>query len=146
MIRRRRNRRPLMAEINVVPYIDVMLVLLVIFMVTAPLITTGVKVDLPRVATGPLTGSQTEAVVISIDRAGDYYLDIGEDRGQPTSEEMLYDRLRVVLGYRPGTPVLVRGDAGVNYGRVVRAMSIAQQAGAAEIGLITMPPHDPENP
>ncbi len=139
MIRHRRNRRRLMAEINVVPYIDVMLVLLVIFMVTAPLITTGVRVDLPKVTAGPIPEAATAPAVISIDRSGQYYLDIGEDRAQPASEEMLYDRLRLVLGYRPTTPVLVRGDAAVDYGRVVLAMSIAQQAGATEIGLITLP-------
>ncbi|MCK7576569.1 MAG: protein TolR [Chromatiales bacterium] len=137
---RRRNRRRPMAEINVVPYIDVMLVLLVIFMVTAPLITSGVKVNLPQVKTGAITGSATESVVITVDQFGDYYIDIGSEKNQPASDQVLYDRLRVVLEYQPDTPILVRGDNSVDYGRVVRAMAIAQTAGAPEIGLITVPP------
>ncbi|MGQ9659102.1 MAG: protein TolR [Thermochromatium sp.] len=137
---RRRTRRRLMAEINVVPYIDVMLVLLVIFMVTAPLITSGVKVNLPQVRAGALTGPATESVVITVDQFGDYYIDIGAEKNQPASDQILYDRLRTVLEYRPDTPILVRGDYSVDYGRVVRAMAIAQKAGAPEVGLITVPP------
>ena len=137
---RSRNRRRLMAEINVVPYIDVMLVLLVIFMVTAPLITTGVKVNLPKARTGGITGPTTESVVISVDQSGDYYIDIGKEKNQPASDQILYERIRVVLDYKPETPILVRADNSVDYGRVVRAMAIAQKAGAPEVGLITLPP------
>lgn len=137
---RRRNRRRLMAEINVVPYIDVMLVLLVIFMVTAPLITTGVKVSLPQEAAGGIPGPATESVVITVDQFGDYYLDIGKDKNLPASEQSLFDRIRVVLEYKPETPILVRADQRVDYGRVVRAMVVAQAAGAPEVGLITVPP------
>jgi TolR protein len=129
-----------MAEINVVPYIDVMLVLLVIFMVTAPLITSGVKVNLPQVRAGAIAGPTTESVVITVDQFGDYNLDLGAKKDQPASDQILYDRLRVALEYRPDTPVLVRGDHRVDYGRVVRAMAIAQKAGAPEVGLITAPP------
>jgi biopolymer transport protein TolR len=137
---RSRNRRRLMAEINVVPYIDVMLVLLVIFMVTAPLMTTGVKVSLPQVKTGGMTGPSTESVVITVDQFGDYYIDVGKEKNQPASDQILFDRIRVVLDYKPETPVLVRADNSVDYGRVVRAMAIAQKAGAPEVGLITVPP------
>lgn len=136
----RRTRRRLMAEINVVPYIDVMLVLLVIFMVTAPLITSGVKVNLPQVKAGGITGPATESVVITVDQAGAYYLDIGAEKDQPVTDKVLFDRLRVVLDYQSDTPILVRADNHVDYGRVVRAMAIAQKAGAPEVGLITVPP------
>ena len=136
----RRNRRRLMAEINVVPYIDVMLVLLVIFMVTAPLITSGVKVNLPQEKAGALASPTVESVVISVDQFGDYYIDVGQDKHLPASEQMLFDRLRVVLDYKRDTPILVKADNRVDYGKVVRAMVIAQAAGAPEVGLITVPP------
>lgn len=141
---RSRNRRRLMAEINVVPYIDVMLVLLVIFMVTAPLITTGVKVNLPQEKAGGIASPTTESVVITVDQFGDYYVDVGKEKNQPASDQILFDRVRTVLQYRPGTPILVRADNRVDYGRVVRAMVIAQTAGAPEVGLITVPPERSE--
>ncbi|RKT45206.1 protein TolR [Thiocapsa rosea] len=137
--RSRQRRRP-MAEINVVPYIDVMLVLLVIFMVTAPLITQGVKVALPQETAGPVSNTPAESVVITVDQFGDFYIDVGTDKGVPASDEILTNRIRVVLEYRPETPVLIRADLGVEYGRVVRAMVRAQKAGAREVGLIVVPP------
>ena len=137
--RRHARRRP-MSEINVVPYIDVMLVLLVIFMVTAPLITQGVKVNLPRERAGAVAAPTTESVVITVDQFGDYYIDVGEDKRQPASDQILYDRIHTVLQYKRDTPVLVRADNQVDYGRVVRAMVVAQAAGAPEVGLITAPP------
>ncbi|MCG6897935.1 MAG: protein TolR [Thiocapsa sp.] len=137
---RTRQRRRLMAEINVVPYIDVMLVLLVIFMVTAPLITQGVKVALPQERAGGIPSPTTESVVITVDEFGDYYIDVGEDKNAPASEQILLERIGVVLEYKPGTPILVRADHRVDYGRVIRAMVIAQAAGAPEIGLVTVPP------
>jgi biopolymer transport protein TolR len=133
-----------MSEINVVPYIDVMLVLLVIFMVTAPLMTQGVKVALPQERAGGIPTPTTDSVVISVDEFGDYYIDVGKDKGSPASEQILYDRVRVVLEYRPETPVLVRADYRVDYGRVVRAMVIAQAAGARDVGLVTAPPESSE--
>ncbi|NEX19580.1 protein TolR [Thiorhodococcus mannitoliphagus] len=141
---RSRNRRRLMAEINVVPYIDVMLVLLVIFMVTAPLITTGIKVNLPQEKAGGIASPTTESVVITVDQFGDYYIDVGKEKNQPASEQILFERVRTVLEYRPETPILVRADNRVDYGRVVRAMVIAQAAGAPEVGLITVPPERAE--
>lgn len=130
-----------MAEINVVPYIDVMLVLLVIFMVTAPLVTQGVKVTLPQEAAAALTAPVTDSIVITVDQFGDYYIDVGEDRDQPVkTDQILFERVRTILGHRAETPVLLRADQAVDYGRVVRAMVIAQAAGAPEVGLITEPP------
>jgi biopolymer transport protein TolR len=143
MKRSRIRNRP-MSEINVVPYIDVMLVLLVIFMVTAPLITEGVKVSLPQAQAKPLPGDGDEPVVIHVDQFGDLYADIGEDKNAPVEEADLLKRLSTVLQYKPGTPVMVRGDGRVDYGRVIRAMVIAQAAGASEVGLITEPP--PQSP
>ncbi|MBK1644436.1 protein TolR [Thiocapsa imhoffii] len=139
----RQRRRP-MSEINVVPYIDVMLVLLVIFMVTAPLITQGVKVALPQERAGGIPSPTTDAVIITVDQFGDFYIDIGEDKNAPASEQILFERIRVVLQYQPGTPILVRADNRVEYGRVVRAMVIAQAAGAPDVGLVTVPPERSE--
>ena len=139
-MKRSRTRRRPMSEINVVPYIDVMLVLLVIFMVTAPLITQGVKVSLPQAQASPLPGEGDEPVVIQIDEFGDLYVDLGKDKNLPVDEAALLKRLRIVLQYKPGTPVMVRGDSRVDYGRVIRAMVVAQAAGAPEVGLITEPP------
>ncbi len=137
---RSRNRRRLMSDINVVPYIDVMLVLLVIFMVTAPLMTAGVKVSLPQEKAGAITSPTTDSVVITVDQAGAYYIDVVKDKHIPVNEQTLFERIRVVLGYKRETPILVRADNRVDYGRVVRAMVIAQAAGAPEVGLITVPP------
>jgi biopolymer transport protein TolR len=129
-----------MAEINVVPYIDVMLVLLVIFMITAPLLTQGVDVELPQADAEPLPSEAEEPVVVSVDRAGDLYIDIGEDRDRPVDPDTLVTRIQAVLKHKPKTPILVRGDAGVAYGRVVEAMVLVQAGGAPSVGLITEPP------
>jgi biopolymer transport protein TolR len=129
-----------MSEINVVPYIDVMLVLLVIFMVTAPLLTQGVKVDLPEADAEAIDQKQELPVVISVDRAGQFYVDLGEGKEKPVDPDTLVMRLQAVLQYKPKTPILVRADSQVDYGRVVRAMVLAQAAGAPSVGLMTEPP------
>jgi biopolymer transport protein TolR len=129
-----------MSEINVVPYIDVMLVLLVIFMITAPLLTQGVDVELPQADAQPIEQAQVEPVVVTVDRAGEFYIDIGEGKDSPVSPEDLVSRVAAVLKYKPKTPILVRGDAGVAYGRVVEAMVLLQAGGAPSVGLITEPP------
>jgi biopolymer transport protein TolR len=129
-----------MSEINVVPYIDVMLVLLIIFMITAPLLTQGVNVDLPQADAEPLPAKADDPVVISVNRAGEMFIDIGEDKDQPVDADTLVSRIRAVLKYKPKTPILVRGDAGVEYGRVVEAMVLVQAGGAPSVGLITEPP------
>jgi biopolymer transport protein TolR len=138
----RRNRRKPMADINVVPYIDVMLVLLVIFMVTAPLITQGVKVDLPQAEAQPQVGEGAPPVVIHVDQFGDIYVDLGDADLLPVDQQLLYERLRTVLDAAPGTPVMLRADASVDYGLVVDAMVAAQAAGAPSVGLVTRPPAD----
>jgi len=129
-----------MSEINVVPYIDVMLVLLVIFMVTAPLITQGVKVELPQAEAEVIAGEASEPVVITVDQFGDLYLDVGERKNEPVDRETLLVRVRAVLKYNPEVPIMVKGDRAVDYGRVVEAMVLAQAAGAPSVGLITLPP------
>lgn len=130
-----RNRRRLMSEINVVPYIDVMLVLLVIFMITAPLLTQGIKVDLPQSAAKVVDTQDRETLVVTIDRKGRYYLD---DRRVTPGQ--LRSKVQGILRARPKTPVLIRGDRHVDYGQVVRAMALLQAAGAPSIGLITETP------
>jgi biopolymer transport protein TolR len=129
-----------MSEINVVPYIDVMLVLLVIFMVTAPLITQGVKVELPQADAEVISAETSEPVVITVDQFGDLYLDVGADKNQPVDAQTLMVRVSAVLKYNPNVPIMVKADAAVDYGRVVEAMVLAQAAGAPSVGLITVPP------
>ena len=136
-----RNRR-LMGEINVVPYIDVMLVLLIIFMITAPLLTQGVQVELPDADASPITPEDLrnrEPLVLSIDREGRFYVNVGGNEDQPVDEATARQRVRVVLGRDAETPVLVKADERVPYGRVVQGMVILQQAGARKIGFLTDP-------
>jgi biopolymer transport protein TolR len=134
----RRGRR-LMAEINVVPYIDVMLVLLIIFMVTAPLLTQGIKVDLPKAGAEPLPSENDKPLILSVDARGNFYVSIGQDQESPMSEEEVIRRVGIVLSRQPKTPVLVKADQSVPYGRVVSGMVLLQQAGAEKIGFITDP-------
>ena len=129
-----------MAEINVVPYIDVMLVLLVIFMITAPLLTQGVKVELPQADSEPLPPEADDPVVVSVDARGDFFIDVGEGKNDPVDEDTLMTRIQAVLRYKPKTPIMVRGDRNVDYGRVVEAMVLIQAGGAANVGLITESP------
>ena len=129
-----------MAEINVVPYIDVMLVLLIIFMVTAPLITQGVHVELPELESAPLQPNEEPPLVISVNRAGELFLNFGEGREDPVDDDSLVRRIRTVLNNNPKVQVMVRGDAEVEYARVVHAMVLAQAAGVPSVGLITESP------
>ncbi|PCI10494.1 MAG: protein TolR [Thiotrichales bacterium] len=133
---KRVRKRP-MSEINVVPYIDVMLVLLIIFMITAPLMTQGIKVDLPQAAAEPVDQSENEPLIVSIDIDGLYYLNVGDDPKKGVDHDLLVQRVAAVLRHKPGTPVLVRGDSAVNYGAVVTAMALLQKAGAPSVGLVT---------
>ncbi|MCW8847223.1 MAG: protein TolR [Sedimenticola sp.] len=139
MSRQKKSRRP-MAEINVVPYIDVMLVLLVIFMITAPLLTQGVKVDLPQADSEPLPAEVDDPVVVSVNVAGELFIDVGEGKDTPVDAETLVTRIAAVLAYKPKTPIMVKGDRNVDYGRVIQAMVLIQQAGAPNVGLITETP------
>lgn len=131
----RLKRKRLMSEINVVPYIDVMLVLLVIFMITAPLLTQGVKVDLPQASSKPIDATDRETLIVTIDRDGRYFLD---DRR--VSADDLKRRVQGILRARPQTPVMIRGDRNVGYGQVVKVMTLLQAAGAPSVGLITETP------
>jgi biopolymer transport protein TolR len=134
----KRSRR-LMGEINVVPYIDVMLVLLIIFMVTAPLLTQGIKVDLPKAGAEPLPQEAKEALIMSVDREGRYYVNFGAKQDASIEENELVERVATVLRRAPETAVLVKADQNVPYGRVVNGMVLLQRAGAAKIGFITDP-------
>ena len=131
----RKRRKKLMSDINVVPYIDVMLVLLVIFMITAPLLSQGVKVDLPRAAARVVDTQDRETLVVTVTSDGRYFLD---DRAIPPDE--LGNKVSKILRARPQTPVLIRGDRQANYGEVVKVMTLLQTAGAPSVGLITEPP------
>jgi len=136
---RSERRRPI-SEINVVPYIDVMLVLLVIFMITAPLLAQGVKVDLPQAPARPIEGDDREPLVVSVDVDGDYYLNYGENESEPVEPNVLAARVNALLRHSPGLPVMVRGDENVSYGEVVVLMTILQKAGAPSVGLVTKSP------
>lgn len=136
---RRRGKR-LMAEMNVVPYIDVTLVLLIIFMITAPLITQGVKVDLPQAPSEVIQPTEIEPVIVSVDADGNLFIDLGEKPDEPIDEQTLVNRVASINKYKPGTQFLVRGDSGVPYGRVVQVMALMQGAGLDSVGLLTQPP------
>ncbi len=138
----RLRQRKLMAEINVVPYIDVMLVLLIIFMITAPLLTQGISVDLPEAGAEPLDPElmqDNEPLVLSINSEGQLFLNVGGDEETPIDEQTVLTRTAAVLRRNAQTPVLVKADEAVPYGRVVTAMVILQQAGAEKVGFITDP-------
>lgn len=138
------KRKPL-AEINVVPYIDVMLVLLVIFMITAPLLTQGVKVNLPQAQAKVIDDDNKTPIVLSVDVNGRYYLNISADPSLPLPSDQILTRVAAELQLAKqkqevSPKVMVRGDLHVDYGKVVEAMSLLQQAGADEVGLMTKSP------
>ncbi len=137
MIRRQKKSRKLNAEINVVPYIDVMMVLLVIFMITAPMLTQGVNVELPQAGADPVDTQDNEPVIVTVDKDGNYYIDIGGDPAEPVTEDVVFDRVSKVLATNPKKLLLVRGDKGVDYEAVVMLMTLLQQAGAPSVGLVT---------
>ena len=132
------RKKKLMAEINVVPYIDVMLVLLIIFMITAPLLSTGVKVDLPKAAAEPMEDANEEPFVVTVDANGNYYLNDAEN--EIASDREIELKARAVLQRNPRLPFLVRGDGEADYAFVVRAMVLLQRAGVKSVGLVTDPP------
>ena len=136
----RRPRRKRMAEINVVPYIDVMLVLLVIFMVTAPLLAEGVKVELPKTAASPIQQDQGEPIIITVNRKGRYYLNVSDKPKKRVKKKALVKRISAIKRQRKNVPVLVRGDRNAKYGDVVKLMALLQKAGIDNVGLITKTP------
>ena len=134
------KKRKLMGEINVVPYIDVMLVLLIIFMVTAPMLTQGITVDLPKAGSEPIADtSDSPPIVVSVDAVGNLYINFGDDEDKPTSGDEIIRRTRILLERNPATQVLVKADRAVPYGNVVGAMVILQRAGASRVGFVTDP-------
>ena len=139
-VTRNRGRR-MIGEINVVPYIDVMLVLLVIFMVTAPMLSQGIKVDLPKAGAEPIEPDKLEPLVLSIDREGRLYVNLGDPDAAQTPDRVL-EIASAALRREPERPVLVKADTAVAYGRVVEGMVLLQKAGAKKVGFVTEPVAD----
>ncbi|WP_045860871.1 protein TolR [Teredinibacter purpureus] len=135
-----KGKRKPMADINVVPYIDVMLVLLVVFMVTAPLLMQGVRVDLPQAPSTPMENKDDEPLIVSVKTDGTYYLNLGVEQQQAKPLTQITETIAKVLRQKPNTPVLVWGDTRVEYGVVVSLMTDLQKAGATSVGLVTDPP------
>ena len=138
MSRNRKKRQP-MSDINVVPYIDVMLVLLIIFMVTAPMLMQGVKVDLPEASADPVENQDSEPVIVSVDAAGQLYLNLGQEE-QVLSLATIKERVAAVMRRSPEKPVMVWGDQAVPFGDVVTVMVALREAGAPSVGLVTETP------
>lgn len=138
VVRPRRKRRQV-SEINVVPYIDVMLVLLVIFMITAPLLRTGVEIDLPDANATPIPGETQDPLILSVASNGDWYLNVGETQDETIPREEVLKLASAVLRLNPDKRVLVQGDTNVDYGEIMQAMVTLQQAGAPDIGLMAEP-------
>ncbi|TNC79413.1 MAG: protein TolR [Oleiphilus sp.] len=127
-----------MSDINVVPYIDVMLVLLIIFMVTAPMLTQGIKVDLPQLEDSDMKlQSNQEPLIVTIDSNGAYYMEMSSNEGKAMDLAALSEEAGKVLQQNPAISVLIRGDKNVPYGRVVDLMAHLQSLGAQGVGLIT---------
>jgi len=138
----RKRRRPV-AEINVVPYIDVMLVLLIIFMVTAPIVTQGVKVDLPQAQSEALSADSKPPVVASIDADGDYFLDVGSSSSRETLDlEEIATRVGAIIQLEPERPVVVKADRSIAYEKVIQLMVTLQGAGVPSVGLMTDSPQE----
>lgn len=136
---RGKKRYGAMAEINVVPYIDVMLVLLIIFMVTAPMIMQGVQVELPHAKAKPVPPEDDKPLIVSIKADGTYYVELGTKEQAQTATNLtdIADRVGKVLRAKPETKVFVWGDRKVPYGDVVELMAALQNAGAESVGLVT---------
>lgn len=137
MIRKHKKKHTLNADINVVPYIDVMLVLLIIFMVTAPMLTQGVKLDLPQASADPVDASDVEPMIVSVDVQGAFYINVGGDELEAISSQEVKSRIAKVLRSNPRKLILVRGDKDVTYQQIISLMSLIQGAGASSVGLVT---------
>jgi biopolymer transport protein TolR len=135
----RKRRRPV-SEINVVPYIDVMLVLLIIFMVTAPLVTQGVKVDLPKAQAESLSEESKPPIIASVNAAGEYFINVGDNQEESISAADLAVIVAQQIKKEPNTPVVVKGDGAVPYNRIVQLMVLLQRAGVPSVGLMTESP------
>lgn len=137
------RKRRAVSEINVVPYIDVMLVLLIIFMVTAPLLKQGVDVDLPTAPANPLDAESPEPIVVTVDKSGLMFLNIAVDPDSEISAEALVEQVKSALAQEPKRPVMVRGDANGPYQNVVTTLVLLQQADVGSVGLVTEPGEKP---
>lgn len=137
-------RRKLSSDINVVPYIDVMLVLLIIFMITAPLMTQGIDVELPKTDAQPIPTSQ-EPIILGVDDEGRLYLNRGDDSKRALSDQELTERVASLMKDQPETMVLVQGDTKASYGDVAHAMTLLQSVGAKKIGFVTQPTDMPKH-
>jgi len=140
MNQRPRKRMKPMSDINVVPYIDVMLVLLIVFMITAPLMTQGINVELPKVISDPMFLKNNEPLLVSIGKKGKYYLELGGKRNSASSLEEVEKAVKIILKRKPKTPVLVNGDRRVPYGAVIELLNALQKANVPNVGLLTEPP------
>lgn len=123
-----------------VPYIDVMLVLLIIFMVTAPLLQQGVEVQLPKASAKVVSQDQTVPVIVSVDGEGRYFLSFEEYKNEPVDANRLQTLVAAILAHKPGIQVLVNGDRSASYGEVVQAMALLQASGVPQVGLLTESP------
>ena len=138
-----------LSEINMVPFVDVVLVLLIIFMITAPLLTEGIKVELPKASAEPIDSgavNNIEPLVLSVDARGRLYLNVGANPLQPLDDATVLARATAALRRAPQRVVLVKGNHAVDYGRIVAAMVMLQQAGATKLGFLTEPPPPPPAP
>lgn len=136
---RANHKRRAMAEINVVPYIDVMLVLLIIFMVTAPLLKQGVDVDLPQAPAKAMDVNSPEPVVVSVDKDGKYFLNISSTPDTALNDEKLINQVKQALVKNKKRPVMVRGDKNGLYQNIVSVLVLLQQANIESVGLVTEP-------
>jgi biopolymer transport protein TolR len=132
-----RSKRKLVAEINVVPYVDVTLVLLLVFMITAPMVESGVEVDLPTAEATQIDTTNALPVIVTVDRAGLYYLNVAEDPESSLDLTALMTQVVAHTRVNPKVPVMVRGDKDVPYGEVIEAMAILKQVGIPKVGLMT---------
>jgi biopolymer transport protein TolR len=138
--RGRSGRRRAVAEINVVPYIDVMLVLLVIFMVTAPMLQQGITVNTPKTASETLPSKKEQPVVLSVDKDGLFYLNVAENPNVALTKDVIQAKVVAYLKLHPDVPVLVKGDQAVPYAKVIEAMAMVKSAGVDKVGLVTESP------
>lgn len=136
----RKKKKPI-AEINVVPYIDVMLVLMVVFMITAPMLTEGISVELPKLTAKPVKVDQEQALVVSVKANGSYYINLGAKVDKAVALEKIATQVGKIVRAKPKVQVLVRGDKSVPYGKVVELMAVLQKSGVPNVGLITEPEH-----
>ena len=141
---RTRKRRKLKAEINDVPYIDVMLVLLIIFMVTAPLLNLGVDIQLPQ-STAKAVQADKEPIVISVDKDGAFFLTLGTAQREAIDAQALVTKVSAFVRQNPQVPVLIGGDERVDYGKIYQAMVLLQQAGVPKVGLMSQPVEAPRH-